>query len=274
MKHYMNKNNLIGRFTILCILILIIGFFHGCRPRKLLVDEVVPIVDTPEKVFSKLQASQADFDWFAARFSGNAIWEGRNYSVSGLIRLKKDSAIYVSISPVLGIEVARLLLTTDTVKFVNRLEGSYYVGDTQFLKRNLGVDVDFSMLQGLITGNDFKGFETENFVMSNERGMIRLSNPLRSNYNNTLVLSQNMYIDSEHYKIRQNLISDRNERNVAANYAQWENIEGQLFPLSMKLVFSDRANYAELDLRFSRVTINTPQNMNFRIPPRYDQINY
>ena len=269
----MNKT-IVGKFTVLFILAISISGFYGCRPKKLLVDEDIPIVDTPEKVFSKLQDSQADFDWFAARFSGYAIWEGRNYGVGGIIRIKKDSAIYVSVAPALGIEVVRLIISSDSLKFVNRLEGTYYIGDANFLKHSLGVDLDFNMLQGLITGNDFPGFETGNFVMSNERGMIRLSNPLRSNKDSTFVLSQNLYLDSELYKIRQNMMSDRNERNVSANYSQWEDIEGQLIPMAMKLIFSDRAKYAELDLRFSRVRINAPQNMSFRIPPRYEKINY
>ncbi len=269
------NNNVKKLFFTFFLIVIFLSCFWSCRPKWLMPHEEVVVPETAEAVINKLRSKHVDYDWFSARFSGSAVYGGRNYSVAGSIRIKKDSAIYVSVAPVLGIEVVRMLLTPDTVKYVNRLESSYYVGDTQFLSSLVGANIDFYMLQSLITGNDFSHFETKNFVMTNERNFIKMSNPSRrNNLQSHVSLSQQLLLDSENYRITQNIISDHRERVVSANYRSWEDIEGQLFPSSLQLIFSDKNTRAELLLSFSRMGINTPQNMSFRIPPRYERINY
>ncbi len=45
--------------------------------------------------------------------------------------MEKDKAIFLSVAPFLGIEVARVLITPDTVKFINRLQSRFFVGDIE-----------------------------------------------------------------------------------------------------------------------------------------------
>ena len=58
------------------------------------------------------------------------------------LRLQTDSMIWISISPMLGIEVARVLATRDSVKFMDRLNNKYALADYQFLSQMLDVNVD------------------------------------------------------------------------------------------------------------------------------------
>ena len=42
------------------------------------------------------------------------------HSLKGQLRMQNDSVIWISLSLKIGIEVARVMITDDTIKFVNR----------------------------------------------------------------------------------------------------------------------------------------------------------
>ena len=83
-----------------------------------------------------MQNNQPAFDWMSTRFSGSVLWDGKTHSIAGSMRIRSDSAIYISIAPILGIEIARAIITPDSVKLINRLESTYYSGDMKILFKN------------------------------------------------------------------------------------------------------------------------------------------
>ncbi len=255
------------------ILILLVGSFNACKPRR---DIITPAIDdllrSPERALRTMHANQADFDFYAARFSGNAFWGNSNYNVSGTLRIHKDQAIFLSVTPLLGIEVARLLITPDTVKFLNRLQSSYFIGDMSFINDMLGTDLDFYMLQAILTGNDFEHFTSDNFRISDDRGMLLLSSPARRRKNDhqAPAVEHNIWLDRENFRIRQTVVYDASQRRmIRADYKSFETLGGQLLPNDLVLVFTDPGSRAELTLRTSRTSINSPQEMTFSVPSRY-----
>ena len=62
--------------------------------------------------------------------------------------MEKDKAIWIS-AP-LGI--VKAYITPDRVSFYNKLENEYFDGDFSYLSDLLGTEVDFSILQNLLTG--------------------------------------------------------------------------------------------------------------------------
>ncbi|MCB0807539.1 MAG: DUF4292 domain-containing protein, partial [Bacteroidales bacterium] len=80
-------------------------------------------------LFDKLKENELKFEWFSAKFNLDLIIDKKKNSFRGQLRMRKDSAIWVSFSPALGIEMARLLITEDSVKFINRINKTYFAGD-------------------------------------------------------------------------------------------------------------------------------------------------
>jgi hypothetical protein len=140
-----NRRKISFKITLLVIIIAIMG---SCRTTR----DVTPVSEhlrrSPQSLVAAMHNNHANFEHFSTRFSGSALIDNQNYNVSGNIRIHKDQAILISIAPVLGIEVARALITPDSVKFVNRLEGTYFAGDMSFINNMLNTDLDFYMLQG------------------------------------------------------------------------------------------------------------------------------
>ena len=255
--------------------LLLLFAIAACKPAREVAHDVRPDVQI-SRVVADLQRNQADVEWFSTRFSGTAQWEGRNQPISGNLRIQRNQAIYVSIAPVLGIEVARALITPDSVKIVNRLESTYYLGDLRLLNQMFGTDIDFQMLQALFLGNDFPHFRSDQFNLSQEGIYHRLHAGRRMRtHGGGQPINQALTLYPDNMRIRTNVIlEERTGRALRADYRSYENISGKWIPNDLQIMFADQSNTpSSLSMTFSRTTINEPQRMQFSIPARYTPVN-
>jgi hypothetical protein len=264
-------------FAICFLIVAFLTMFSACGPGRLLS----PVVTdrAVEQVVSSMHASQASYDFFSARFSGPVSWEGTKLDLAGTIRIRKDSAIFISVAPVLGIEVARLLITPTEVKMLNRLESTYFEGDMGLINDMLNADLDFYMLQALLTGNDFMHFSRNTFRLSNDPSVVMLNAVNRTRTNSrgqqASAIDQNIWLDNQTFRITQTSIYEKQaNRSIQVKYNNYSTVQGQLLPAELMMVFVDPANRAELTIRYSRITINQPQQITFTIPSRYQPADF
>jgi hypothetical protein len=264
--------NIFSRFILFTV--VLIASLAGCKSLK---DsrETGPTAMSAAMLVQNLHNSQLQYSWFSARFTGSVLFDGNTNSVSGALRIEHDKAIYVSIAPVLGIEIVRALITPDSVKIVNRLDGTYYLGGTQILNRMFNTDIDFYMLQALFTGNDFPHFQMDRFSFSEERGLFRLQNSSRKRIAGGTSFNQAMLIDPETMKIKTNIIVEENlNRSLRADYRRHENVSQQWVPADLQIFVSDGSENANMNLSYSRIILNEPQRMQFSIPARYKPLEF
>ncbi len=271
--YFLMSNYKIFRLNTGKLIILMLVILAGCKGPGILTPTRAPRLSM-EKVIQRIDDNQPEYKWMSARFSGSANWEGRSQNVSGSLRIQKDEAIYVSIAPLLGIEVARALITPDSVKIVNRLESTYYLGDINILNRMFSTDVDFYMLQALFMGNDFPHFRNDQFTLLLEEEMLRLHAARRMrNGGIGNPINQAIILEPEHLRIRSNTILDENSgRALRADYKEWEHVQGRWIPSELEIMFSDERNVSNLEMKYNRITLNEPQRMQFSVPSRYTPI--
>ncbi len=75
---------------------------------------------------------------------------------------------------------------------------------------------------------------------------------------------QNIWLDSESFRITENLLYDPVSRSsIRARYESFDQITGQYMPRDISLVFIDPANRADLSLRYTRTSLNEPVPITF-----------
>ena len=115
---------------------------------------------------------------------------------SGTIRMMKDKAIWVSAGK-FGFEGARLMLTKDSVWFINKLEREYFVGGYDFFNGILGFKVSYDMVEGLLLGKDFADYDisASSYSMETDKDIVRIMFEKRANLNDGTapILKQNLF---------------------------------------------------------------------------------
>jgi hypothetical protein len=108
----------------------------------------------PTKLYRKMMENEFEYKNLTLKFSAELTVAEEKEEFSGIIRMQKDTAIWISLRSY-NIEGARLLITKDSVKFINRLEKTYYTGGFDFIKERFQMDMDYNMLQSIITNTFF-----------------------------------------------------------------------------------------------------------------------
>jgi hypothetical protein len=232
-------------------------------------------------LFTRLKESELRFDWFSAKFSAEYANKGKKTSFNGQIRIRKDSLIWLSLSPMLGIEAMRLVITQDSVKMMNRLNDTYFMGDYESLNKYLNTNIDYDLLQAFLLGNDLQFYENGKFraaidnheykLSTGERG--KLKKYVRSSTENLKIFIQNIWLDPVTFKITRADVKEIRRDNIKleATYEDFIKVEEQLFPGKMKYtIWADNNIRAEAE--FSKITINIPLQFPFRIPASYQQV--
>ena len=221
------------------------------------------------------------YEWFVARFS--AEYQNKNISSSfdGQIRIRRDSLIWLSLSPLLGIEAIRLMISQDSVKMINRLNNTYFFGDYESVNQFLNTNIDYDILQAYLTGNDLSLYEEGKFRASFDDAEYKLSTSdrrklkkyVRNATENLRVFIQNIWLNPETFKITHADVKEIRRDNIRleAWYSCHKPIEDQLFP--NEITFTIWAeNIIRVKTNFSKIIINIPHQFPFKIPTSYKQV--
>ena len=93
-------------------------------------------------------------DWQTLQTGGNIkLNAGSSFSSSIQMRMVRDQAIYISLRPVLGIEVGRLLITADSLYAVDKVHKRYIAEKMSILTS--GIPLTVSDVQDIFLGRPF-----------------------------------------------------------------------------------------------------------------------
>jgi hypothetical protein len=232
-------------------------------------------------LYPKLLENQLNFEYLSGKFTIDYVEGRKKTGLKGQLRIRKDSATWFSFSPALGIEAARVLLTNDSVKFINRLNKKYVTGKYNLIDSLLNTTIDYSILQAMIVGNDLAQYDIDKFRSSIDGGLYRITIQerkkikefLKSGEYDSRVLIQQIWLDPETFKIRRVDLKELNGDNkkLVVYYDDYEAINGQLFPKRLYISISSQKQI-NIDVKFIKAEINKPLQFPFRIPKKYEKL--
>jgi len=262
---------------LLCYLVTL-SLLSSCSPSRKVMR--APIKEEgADYLFNKLKEKELKYDWFSAKFSADYTNEKSENSFNGQIRIRKDSLIWISLIPMLGIEAVRIMISQDSVKMINRLNNTYFLGDYESLNRFLNTNIDYDLLQAFLLGTDLQFYEEGKFRATIDGGEYKLSTGarmklkkyVRNSQENPKIFIQNIWLDPANFKITHTDVKEIGRDNIKleSSYGGFESVEGQLFPREMNYIIW-AGNTIRVKAAFSKMSINIPMQFPFKIPASYE----
>jgi len=253
--------------------LLLFAFFAltgcaGLRNRQAQTLQTVPAGGS-SAAFSLLnQMSMRDFEsssWSATGQIG-LVLDGRRMESAFQLRMHRDSILWISLKPMLGVEAFRARITSDSLQFVNRLNREYGSYPMSALSEMAGAQVDTRMLHELLLGavGGLRGvaFQVSSDVpglMSGNSG--KLSYDLRADSLNMRPISLSLA---------------GSEGRIEVNYQTWMPIGDRRAPGHLILraipAASNSQKATELELTFSKIVAEQTQEFPFSIPSGYKRM--
>jgi hypothetical protein len=198
-------------------------------------------------------------------------------SFSARVRMKQDSIIWVSIAPLLGIEMVRAVITPDSLKLFDRFGKRFYRGRFDRLNQLLGVDLNFAMLQSLITGNNIDLYAMERYESRPDAMMymVQVATPTRRELrkgDNMVTIGQQTWLEPQHFTVVRSLVVDAaSSSTLDATYRNPLQVGKVHFPERMAFRIEGKQQ-AQVDMQWSKPQSTSGQDFPFSVPEGYDAI--
>jgi len=270
----MKKNNYLI-FTTL----LILSIFHtSCIPQRKTLKK--PIKEQgADYLFEQLKKNELKYNSFTAKITVTVVENKNANTFYGTLRLKRDSALWLTITPAVGIEMMRVLITPDSLKIINRIKQTYLSDKFDYINILLDTDLDFDVLQSFIIGNDLSYYENDKFKAAIENKRYTLTTIGRrkirkfvKEQENLKVMLQKIFINPETFKIEKIAINEINDnRKIEAKYSQFSEVNDQQFAnhVEYEMIADKKLN---MIIDYAKIIINKSFEMPFNIPDNYSKM--
>jgi hypothetical protein len=237
--------------VVLSILLSSCGLFKkSCTHQEALYE-------LPADAAHKLGKNEFEFKDLNIRAKAVYTTPSEKHSFTMSIKMKKDSAIWISISG-FGFEVMRALIDTDSIKIINKLNKTYFVKGIGELRDIIQFDVSLGQLQQLLVGNT--PFEANQYTLYNGENQTLFKKE-------TFIKS--LLEVSKSYRIAKNsLLQDGKADSLIINYKDFRKIKKHgCIPGD---IFADYGSgKTTFQIHYNSVTTTKIDNLPFNVPPKY-----
>lgn len=261
--------------------LLLIGLILGlasCRSSKI-TEPAFTKAPKPYILIDSVLNSQFEFDWLSAKISGKYKDAKQSFSFKGNMKIKKDSLIWMSISPGLGLELGRVIMDKDSIRFMNRFEKTYYKSSYQDLSVKVQSPLSFQRIQALLLGNPFDELIAKKYYADVENQLFTLSSlsekQIKKVKRSRRVPNEEIYW-AEINPVNSKILSQQYKnhflnRTLAVSYQDFETHETFDFAESIDLsILTDQE--VNLSLSYSKIHLNKVQKFPFNVPKSYEII--
>jgi hypothetical protein len=203
-------------------------------------------------------------EWMEGKCQLQMESEDSNLSGQGIIRIRRDSAIWVSLRK-LGFEVGRALILKDSFFYLNRLNNVFEAHPISFIKEKYQLPGDFLHLQALLLGNapiddssDFIVTNKESFEWQLQKSMDNGTLSLAWDFNNKRISAMDWGQPS----------SNKYFKMKFGDYKALESKQQFSYFRDLNIQSAETGNL-HVVLSFNQVQFNLPVSLRFDIPQRY-----
>ncbi|NIJ50860.1 DUF4292 domain-containing protein [Dyadobacter arcticus] len=209
------------------------------------------------------------FDYLVAKSKVSFKSKSQDFDNTNVnIRIKKDSLIWISVTGV-GLEVARGIITRDSIVFMDKIHRDYFVFSYQQLSKQYNFDLNFALLQSVIIGNLPFGQQPDSrFIKQNEFYILKQIKER---------LEVDNYISESNLKLsRLKAIEVPTQNTFTLDYEDFKDVNSFLFPftsiinLNVKSAKDQQIKETNMRIKHSKVElVNQSPGFPFKVPSGY-----
>lgn len=271
------KRNILNNSAALIVILLLLG---SCKAKKQVVSTPEPPVPAanaaaPEnpapatnndngknEKLTAIKNTVAVFNTLSIKAKADLNIANKSNDVSMNIRIKNGEAIWVSVTALAGLEVARALITPDSVKVLNRLDNVYIQKPFSYIYEFTNDNITFKTLQSILIGNLIAEFVTDSTELEIRGTNAQLQNTLGTMLYKVQTNEQNKVIQSD-------LSDESANQSLIVEYGEFLPLSQQQIPQSVMMKSAVKNKNISLSLKFSKVDIDVPVDLPFRVPERF-----
>lgn len=258
-------------------IIIIAGLAAGlasCKAHKQLVVNRTPVGDQPvisaavkaapsaNKQVAAIREKQVMFNTFNGKAKTKLDIDGSTNDVTLNIRIQRDQKIWVSVTAILGLEVARAQITPDSIIVINKLQGVYLKKPFSYIYQYAGKQVTFKSVQALLLGNAMPELLNDNADTGADGANTILAGRLQD-------LIYKLIVGPDMKLSQTNLSNPLAALTLQVSNSQFIQADNRVMPSQIDIVSSAGNKKVNINLHYNSAEFDKTLEYPFSIPDRY-----
>ena len=238
----------------LFFLVILVFFLCSCVVKKETNSNFSLPPKNSAELIKRVNSKNIYTDWLYLKGKINIIKKEQDITFSISIKHKRDSIIWISASGPFGIEIIRAQITPDSICLINRINKQFLLKPINYISFISNLDFSFYDFQDMVTANPMILKDNYKLVLDGNNFNLASSN-------------FNYYINDKYMIEKAKIINNK----FALEFAYGNHYQLDNFPRKFFLKF-DSDELLEININYSKVEFNKPQNILFKIPESYNEI--
>lgn len=250
------------------IFLFAIVLFASCGSGKTATKGGASLSAMKDVVASHNSASP-NFTTLASRVQVMYEDEKKAQSITASLRMEKDKIIWIKAS-ILGITLAKVLITPDRVSYYESISNTYFEGDFALLSDLLGTEIDFKKAQDILLGQSIFNLKPSEYNMNLVQDKYKF---LPKNQAQNFIYS--IVLNTDNFKVNAETLSQPNDqRLLTVRYGEYQVVDGGFYPSEIKIDATEKEDKTKIELNYKRIDLNPSLSFPFKIPRGYEEIQF
>jgi len=265
---------------IASIVFLIIGL-NACRNSQILTGKHKAL--KPTQIIESYRLTDSFPSVASFRFNAEISTDANSQSANCYIRMYRDSLIWISVRS-MSLEGMRAVITPDSVKYIDRINNKYYLGNYDFVAQMSPLLLDFHDVQNVLLGKmiNSQGIDLGMFKPCSDSlyyclkfepdTEIKYDTIIRA-FDNDYVNRKYLFFPEQFFLAGQVFKSLISKETVAVYYGKHDLYSEQSYPESIRFVISGYQK-SEIELETKNISFGSDFKTPFKIPDKYQAISF
>ncbi|WP_026708822.1 DUF4292 domain-containing protein [Flavobacterium frigidarium] len=248
-------------------LLLAIIMMASCKTQSVVTEPITPAIYLKSKtIINKHYDNKKDFSTLYVKANVRYADDKQTQNVTAEIKIKKDEEILVSIR-FLGITMAKASITPKSVRYYEKIKGTYFEGDFSTLSKWLGTDLDYTKMQNMLIGEAIDDLNKGKYTESLLEQMYRLDD------NENGGTKKSFYIDASDFEIKKQEVSQpTEERMILISYSDPKTNNEITIPSNVVINSYQKDKKSEIKLDYNTISFNEELSFPYSVPNGYNKV--
>jgi hypothetical protein len=239
----------------------------SCSAKKAAIAETVANDKlTSDKIIDNHYKNTLNFNTLYIKSNVSYRDPSQTQNVTAEIKIKKDEIILVSIR-ILGITVAKALITPEKVQYYEKLNSSYFDGNYSTLSKLLGTELDFQKVQNLLFGEAIDNLRNGKYNFTLEDNKYKLASVSNSG------ISKTFYLSGDNYLVKKEEISQPGlERMLQIIYPARKSAEEYNLPSGISIEANQNSEKTTININYNSISFNEELSFPYSVPNSYERV--
>lgn len=257
------------------LVVAMLFLLFSCKAKKQLVQVSRPVnadsaavkVDNSQaEKITAIQNQQVNFNTFSGKARTHLEIDGKGYDVTLNIRIQKNKQIWVSITAIAGIEVARAVITPDSIKIINKLQSVYLKKPFSYVYQYTGRQINYKTVESIVIGNAVSEFISSDATMETNGNNVIFSGIL-----NDLSYQTTFGPDLKVSNLK--LANQKAAQKLDVNNSSFIRADDRILPSVIAISSVAAQNSIKADLHYIKAEFDQSIDTPFNNPKSYTLIN-